>query len=70
MKVLFCTALLGAVAIAEGMPRRVSKETPCRIAPEVRPAGVGSQVTHVDDLPDQWVWNDVEGTNYLTNVWN
>jgi hypothetical protein len=22
------------------------------------------------ELPEQWIWNDVNGKNYLTNVFN
>ena len=49
--------------------RRVSNETPCRIKPEVMPENkVHAPLEHVNDLPSQWLWNDVNGINYLTTV--
>ncbi len=31
---------------------------------------VKSALEPVQDLPDNWVWNDVNGMNYLTNIRN
>jgi cathepsin X len=31
---------------------------------------VHTPLVHSTDLPEQWLWNDVNGTNYLTNVRN
>ena len=62
-------ALLGAVALAER--RRVSADAPCSIRSENRPPPVvKTPLAPVDDLPAQWEWNNVNGTNYLTNVRN
>ena len=50
-------------------PRRVSKETPCRIKPEVQPADkIIEPLVHLESIPDQWLWNDVRGSNLVTTV--
>jgi cathepsin X len=39
--------------------------------PEVTmPAGFRPWNLTPVDLPEQWIWNDINGTNYLTNVFN
>ena len=66
----FACALIASTAIAG---RYVSKEYPGRVfTPEAeRPTPVVIKaLQHVDALPDQWRWDDIDGTNYLTNVWN
>ena len=35
-----------------------------------RPEETAEPLLHVEDLPDQWLWNDVSNTKYLTNVFN
>jgi len=59
-----------ASAIPEDIkPRRVSKETPCRIKPEVMPEDkIVTPLEPVNELPEQWLWNDVNGVNFLTTV--
>jgi len=35
------------------------------------PEGVlGKNVEPLEDIPEEWLWNDINGTNFLTNVWN
>jgi hypothetical protein len=24
----------------------------------------------VENLPEQWIWSNINGRNFLTNVWN
>ena len=41
------------------------------LRPEVMPEDyVRTPLTHLKDLPDEFLWNDNNGTNYLTNVFN
>ena len=77
MKSFICAALLGALVSAD-MPRRVSTDFPCSVRPSAdqmpevtMPEGfVLDKLTPVADLPEQWIWNNVDGVNYLTNVFN
>ena len=64
----FIVALIASSAAArryglDGAPCLIRSENPP--APHVRKA-----LQHVEDLPEQFLWNDVNGTNYLTNVFN
>ena len=77
MRNFIIAALLGAFVAAEQKPRRVSKDAPCSIRPpphlmpEVEmPAGFTPWNLTPVELPEQWIWNDVNGKNYLTNVFN
>jgi hypothetical protein len=57
----FALALISAVALGQGLLKDVEN----RPAPKVT-----KPLTPVDDLPSEWLWNNVNGTNYLTNVRN
>ena len=74
MRSFAAVCLISAVAHAETNPfRRVSKERPCRVAPTVRPEPLIKKPLvwlSAEDLPKQKLWNDVDGTNYLTTVKN
>lgn len=74
MRSFAAVCLLSAVAYAEANPfRRVSKDMPCRVAPAVRPEPLIKKPLEwlsAEDLPKQTLWNDVNGTNYLTTVKN
>jgi len=61
-----------ACALPEDVkPRRVSKDAPCRVKPDVLPPLlVKKPLTHVTDLPEQWLWNDVNGANLVTTIRN
>ena len=50
---------------------RMSGE-PCRKTSFDKPklGNIKTPLEPVDDLPDQWIWNDIDGTNYLTNIRN
>jgi len=66
----FAVAAIAAVAMAS---RRVSKEQPCRMTrleDEPLPEKVITPLQHVEHLPEQHIWNDVDGMNYLTNIRN
>jgi len=50
---------------------KVSKESPCRVSNGLpQPGNIIAPLVPVDDLPEQFIWNDVEGVNYLTNLRN
>ena len=66
----FFVALIASYASADEIFRHVSKAAPCRVKPDVlAEPHVREQLTAVD-LPDQWLWSDVRGTNFLTNIKN
>ena len=57
-------ALLGATAFAmKGEPCRI--RNPNRAAPRIK-----DPLVPMDDLPTQKLWNNVDGTSYLTNIRN
>lgn len=64
----FATALIASTAIAG---RYTSIENPCRIKDSIRgPPNVREPLLHISDVPVQFRWDNVDGKNYLTNVWN
>ena len=71
MRTFAIAALLGAIVMAQDKPRKVSKEQPCRIKPEVvGPPRIIKPLEAVTDLPSTWLWNNVNQRNYLTNIRN
>ena len=71
--------LLGHVVLAntnstaEKKPLRyVDPENPCKKKwdPETAPADIIKNPLSAVELPKEWFWNDVDGTNYLTNMRN
>ena len=64
----FVVALIASSAVASkyglhGAPCRV--RNPNRVEPRITEA-----LQHVEDLPEQVLWNSKDGTNFLTNVFN
>jgi len=50
---------------------KVSKESPCRVSNGLpQPGNVITPLEPVEDLPEQWIWNNIEGVSYLTNLRN
>lgn len=73
MNKTFCIlALLLGTSLATETPRlrRVSPDEPCRKKPAKPILASGAPVTPVADVPDTWIWNNVDNTNYLTNIKN
>ena len=69
MKAFATCALLGAVALAG--PRRIDPEQPChRHNPNKGPPVIKTPLQPVNDLPENWLWNNVNGKNMITNVFN
>ena len=67
--VLALVASLASALPDDIRPRRVSKDQPCRVKPEVQPKLlVKTPLKPVSNLPDQWLWNDVSGSNMVTTV--
>jgi len=62
-------ALMSATAF--GALRKIDPEQPCRIRNTNRAAPkILEPLEAVSNLPSQWNWNNIEGTNYVTNVRN
>ena len=75
MKKTVCIlALLAGSAIASTEKPRlkyVDPSMPCRRKAAVPILGNSvSTLTPVNDVPDTWIWNDVNGTSFLTNIKN
>ena len=55
------TALVGAATATDACYKRTNKPKPGFVKKPLEP---------VDDLPREHIWNNVNGTNYLTNIKN
>lgn len=68
MKFFVVAALLGC---AFAKPRKVHPDGPCRL-PLTEPLvpKIIKPLIPVNDVPETWIWDNVNGTNYLTNVRN
>ena len=64
----FTIAAIASCAFAR--ERFVNKDHPCRIPLSEPVEWKVNSVLPTVDLPAQWIWNDVNGTNYLTNIRN
>ena len=63
---LFVVALLFGAALAGK-----TFDQPCRVKHDkVKVKNVLKSELPKADLPDTWVWNDINGRNYLTNLKN
>ena len=64
----FAIALLAAMT---AQAKRSNGDRPCRIKPEIVGApNIRTPLVSNEAVPDQWLWNDVNGTNYLTVMRN
>ena len=64
----FAVALIASTAIAG---RYGLIDNPCRIRNENRvPPRVHTELEILEDLPEQVLWSNVDGKNFLTNVFN
>ena len=64
-------ALLVSVSYAKKNLKFVDPESPCRTSKrEHKPDMITAPLTPVADLPEQHIWNNVDGVNYLTNLRN
>jgi len=64
-------ALLATASATEQLRKYVMPGAPCRKkSTEPQPGLIKTPLEPVKDLPEQWIWNDVKGTNYLTNLRN
>lgn len=69
MKTFTVSALLGAVAF--GALRRVSNDQACRVRnPNRAEPLIKAPLLHLQELPEQVLWNNFNGTNFLTNIRN
>ena len=58
-----------AVSAAE-VRKFVNPDAPCRKVSDKPQLGYVREPLTPVELPEQWIWNDVEGVNYLTNLRN
>ena len=67
----FIASALAAVALATERRRLANPDAPCRL-PLTEPVEpkIIKPLEPVAELPEQWIWNNVNNTNYLTNVRN
>ena len=66
----FAVAALMSVTVF-GKLRRVSNDMPCRIRNMNRAEPIiKAPLEPVNDLPKQWLWNNVNGVNMVTNIRN
>ena len=64
----FAVALIASTAIAS---KYGLIENPCRIRnPNRAEPKILKALEHLDELPEQVLWSNVDGKNYLTNVFN
>jgi len=69
MKFLSAIAIIGCAAAKKSW--YIDPQNPGHVKPAVMPVdNVHTPLLHVSDVPEQWVWNDVNNTNYLTNLFN
>lgn len=67
---LIIKALLG-VATVSAAKKYVMEGSPCRkVSKKLKTSLVKEPLKPVEDLPEQFIWNDVNGVNYLTNIRN
>lgn len=62
-KITLAVALLLGLAVAD-------KTQPCRRVPKEPIQTVEKTRLQAAELPEQWIWNQVDGVNYLTNMRN
>ena len=69
MKTFAVSALLSVAALAQ--LRRIDPGQPCRVRNPNRAAPkIHTPLEPVNDLPKQWLWNNVDAKNMITNVRN
>jgi len=66
----FATIALMGVALAEKKLRKIDPEAPCYRRSEYRSAPRIHTPLEDVELPTQWLWNNIEGVSYLTNIRN
>ena len=67
----FAVLALVAAVSAKETRKYVNPDAPCRHMPkEPQWGNVREPLTPVKDLPETFIWNNVDGVNYLTNLRN
>ena len=61
-------ACLASAVTEEAKPRRVSKDLPCHKKPEIYYESVIKEPLQNVELPEQWLWNDVNGVSLITTI--
>lgn len=62
-------ALAVLVAVVNAGKKYNHESGPCRVVGDRPPPNVRAPLVPAN-LPEQWIWNQVDGTNYLTNIRN
>jgi hypothetical protein len=75
MKLAFTFAvsvLMSNASSDDALLRYVDKSQPCKKKwnPDTAPENVINTPLSAVELPKEWLWNNVDGTNYLTNMRN
>merc|ERR1719329_1717817 len=73
MKYTAVSLLLATAQAGNKNLKFVDPESPCRTSTYLSkpmPGYVREPLQDVEDLPETWLWNNVEGVNYLTNLRN
>jgi hypothetical protein len=71
MKFTASALLLASSVEAKGNLKFIDPSAPCRVVSDKPKTGlIKKPLEPVNDLPEQWLWNDIEGVNYLTNLRN
>ena len=68
MKTFAISAILSVSAFAE--LKKIDPSQPCRIRGERAEPRIITPLEPMSDLPDSMLWNNVNGTNFLTNIRN
>ena len=63
-------ALLVSTSYAKKNLKYVDPDQPCRVTKPRGPENVTTPLKPVEDLPETFIWNNVNGVNYLTNIRN
>ena len=62
--------LLAGAAYAKKNLKFVNPDAPCRTKSDKPQLGKVMKPLEPVELPTQWIWNDINGVNYLTNIRN
>jgi hypothetical protein len=67
---LLVLALFAGAALASEPRLRINPDAPCRRKSSKPILGAPGEPLPDVNAPDQWIWNNIAGTNYLTNIRN
>jgi cathepsin X len=64
--------MVGAISAEKPPLKYIDRSQPCKKKwnPDTAPENVIKSELEAVELPKEWFWNNVDGTNYLTNIRN